>query len=62
MTKKWHLNLSWTKWGLQFQLGQIRDSPQFVLNEICDSVAKKMVNDDSKVVISDTWVVIENGS
>ena len=35
MTIKWQLNLSWTKWGLQFQLGQIRHSHQFVQTEVC---------------------------
>ena len=36
MTLKFELD----KMGLQFQLGQIRDSPQFVLNEICDFMPK----------------------
>ena len=35
---------------------------EFVLNEICDFVPKKVMNNDSKVVNSDTWVVIENDS
>ena len=30
MTIKCHLNFTWTKWGLQLQLGQIRVSPIFV--------------------------------
>ena len=40
MTRKMTLEFELDKMGFQFQLGQIRDSPQFVLNKICDFVPK----------------------
>ena len=53
----------WQKMTLEFELNkmgspiptwQIRDSPKFVLNEICDFMIKKVVNGDSQIVICDT--------